>query len=416
MGVILKQKVKGRGNPWYVEVNCTIDGKKFRKQKKFNDKKAGEAFRKQMEIELAQKKFGFKVKSEKTFGKYAEEWLKITVKNDCKKSTRQDYKALLENHILPVFGDRPIDEITRGEISDFLNGKQSPPSDQSKESGKPIKAKSRSTVLHMKAVISGVMRRALDHEAIQANPVHYIKVGKKQDAKEKISPFTQDQLNAFLKIIAEDHPAYYELFYLLAGTGCRLGEALYLKWGDIDWDKRTVNIERSIVRNEESTPKSGKSRIVDLSPALTKVMRNHKQRFPLAPAGEIKPLVFANDQGNYLDKNNLRKRVFQKALEKLVKVPELKLSADEKKEVLARRIHDLRHTYATLRISRGDNIADVSNQLGHYSVKLTLDVYYHWMPGKNKSEVDALDDVIATFTPSRPTEKQTETKKGAAEK
>lgn len=56
------------------------------------------------------------------------------------------------------------------------------------------------------------------------------------------------------------------------------------------------------------------------------------------------------------------------------------------------RIHDLRHTYATLRISKGDNIADVSNQLGHHSVKFTMDEYYHWFPGKKKSEVDALDD------------------------
>jgi integrase len=44
-----------------------------------------------------------------------------------------------------------------------------------------------------------------------------------------------------------------------------------------------------------------------------------------------------------------------------------------------------------LRVSKGDNIADVSNQLGHHSVKLTMDVYYHWIPGKKKSEVDGLD-------------------------
>ena len=57
------------------------------------------------------------------------------------------------------------------------------------------------------------------------------------------------------------------------------------------------------------------------------------------------------------------------------------------------RIHDLRHTYATLRIAKGDSIHDMSNQLGHHSVKLTLDVYSHWMPGKKKAEVDALDDI-----------------------
>jgi len=66
--------------------------------------------------------------------------------------------------------------------------------------------------------------------------------------------------------------------------------------------------------------------------------------------------------------------------------------AIEKAELRKIRIHDLRHTYSTLRISKGDNIQDVSNQLGHHSVKLTLDVYSHWIPGKKKVEVDALDD------------------------
>jgi integrase len=65
----------------------------------------------------------------------------------------------------------------------------------------------------------------------------------------------------------------------------------------------------------------------------------------------------------------------------------------EKAELRRIRIHDCRHTYATLRVSKGDNITDVSNQLGHYSVKLTLDVYNHWILGGKKSEVDALDNL-----------------------
>jgi integrase len=56
---------------------------------------------------------------------------------------------------------------------------------------------------------------------------------------------------------------------------------------------------------------------------------------------------------------------------------------------------------ATLRISKGDNTSNVSNQPGHHSVKLTLDVYNHWAPGKKKSEVDALDDPILQH-PSAP--------------
>jgi len=94
--------------------------------------------------------------------------------------------------------------------------------------------------------------------------------------------------------------------------------------------------------------------------------------------------------------NNWRRRVFKKTLEKA--------------ELRQIRIHDLRHTYATLRIAKGDNIADVSNQLGHHSVKLTMDVYYHWIPGGEKSVVDALDDLHLSVPHPHPTSE--ESKKG----
>ena len=57
------------------------------------------------------------------------------------------------------------------------------------------------------------------------------------------------------------------------------------------------------------------------------------------------------------------------------------------------RIHDLRHTYATIRLLSGHNIGDVSYQLGHSSIKITYDTYGHWLPGKFKSEVDELDNL-----------------------
>ena len=149
-----------------------------------------------------------------------------------------------------------------------------------------------------------------------------------------------------------------------------------------------IEVKRSIVRGRISTPKSGKSRKVDISVQLKAALRDHMRRFSIGLAEEEKqPWVFPNTEGNPIDKNNWRHRVFNKAFEKA--------------EIRRRRIHDLRHTYATLRISKGDNIGDVSNQLGHHSVKLTLDIYYHWIPGKKKAEVDALDDPTLT-NPSAP--------------
>jgi len=118
--------------------------------------------------------------------------------------------------------------------------------------------------------------------------------------------------------------------------------------------------------------------------------------------GDLPEFVFLNEIGNLIDAAKLRTRVFNKALGKA-----------ELREI---RIHDLRHTYATLRIQAGHNIADVSKQLGHHSVKFTMDVYYHWIPGAKKSEVDELDN-LGDEKPTHPSAPYThpatsETKKG----
>ena len=129
-----------------------------------------------------------------------------------------------------------------------------------------------------------------------------------------------------------------------------------------------------------------------MSLQLTETLKRHmleskKKGFALG-IGDKPDFVFTNDLGNFIDKNIWRKRIFKKSLDKA--------------ELRAVRIHDLRHTYATLRISKGDNIADVSNQLGHHSVKLTLDIYYHWIPGGKQSEIDELDTLRPDAPPLHP--------------
>ena len=101
-----------------------------------------------------------------------------------------------------------------------------------------------------------------------------------------------------------------------------------------------------------------------------------------------------------VDVANLRKRVFDKCLEKA--------------KLRRIRLHDLRHTYATLRIQAGHNIADVSRQLGHHSIRITVDTYYHWMPGSNSSEVNELDGKNPPIRTLSAPSHENPTKKGVA--
>ena len=108
--------------------------------------------------------------------------------------------------------------------------------------------------------------------------------------------------------------------------------------------------------------------------------------------------MFYNDVGGIIDGDHLRKRTFAKVLEKA--------------ELRHIRMHDLRHTYASLRIAKGDNLQDVSRQLGHATVGFTLAVYAHWLPGQAKSQVDELDSKTApNCTPGAPSAENDQNKR-----
>jgi len=102
--------------------------------------------------------------------------------------------------------------------------------------------------------------------------------------------------------------------------------------------------------------------------------------------------VFTSETGGLIDLGNLRHRVFWKALEKA--------------KLRRRGPHQCRHAYATLRIAAGHSLQDVQRQLGHSSVKMTLDTYAKWMPGSRKAEVDELDNLGHSDAPqAHPDEK-----------
>lgn len=159
------------------------------------------------------------------------------------------------------------------------------------------------------------------------------------NGKKTIDPLIADELKHFLATIKKHYPSYYVLFLLLARTGMRIGEALALRWGDIDFNGRFIQVSRSIVRGEISTPKSGKSGRVDMSLQLTSALKGHelenKKKGMKLGLGCLPENVFTNDKGRAIDTNNLRKRVFEKALTKA--------------KMRTVRMHDLRH-YADSRI------------------------------------------------------------------
>ena len=376
MGVIIRQKTKGKGQPWWVFI--THNGK--RTSRKVGAKDAAMKVASKIEAKLKLGEFGFEQPKGRvpTFKEYSKEFMTgAYAKTELKESTQDSYNEILKNHLIPYFGSMPINEITPDKIKSFLNTKI--------QSDYAI-----ATVRLLKSYLSSIIAEALESKKVSSNPVHNLgrRFNKTLRPKNKseddlINSLTDKELKLLLDTAQEHFSSDYILFLLLARTGVRIGEALGLKWGDIDFQGRFIDVKRTYTKKRIAPTKSNNTRRVDMSLQLKEALKAHKSAakkkgFALG-LGDAPAYVFTNRVGSFIDVNNWRRRTFNKALEKagLRKV----------------RIHDIRHSYATIRIAKGDNIADVSKQLGHSSVKITMDIYYHWIPGGKKSQVDALDDV-----------------------
>lgn len=304
-----------------------------------------------------------------TFAELADEWINKVVPVSCKPSTAADYRAILEKHLLPVLGPMHADRITRWDVKNLLLEKLNG-------------GLATSTVNHIKNVMSGVLSLAVDSELLPANPAQALgKLWRSKAQDNDINPYTEAEIQVLLKTLKEDWSWYYPFVATLALAGLRLGEASALQWKDVDYANNVLHIRNSVTRGVLGTPKSGKTRRVDMANFLAEILQEHMtamKRETLARGwGKMPDFVFASQVGTPMDTNHFRRRVWNKALEK-AKIPR-------------RRIHDLRHTWITLRIAKGDNPADVSNQVGHHSVKFTLDRYYHWLPSEgSKAEVNDL--------------------------
>jgi len=240
-----------------------------------------------------------------------------------------------------------------------------------------IKGISLSSCGTIRSPLNIVLDHAVDSELIKANPLNNLKL-KKKKTKFKVDPLTKEEATLlFDETINFKDGVFYPPLLCLLRTGIRIGELQALTWADVDFETRLIDITKTWWRGIITSTKNNKVRRVDMSKQLAEVLRELKQNQWKKYAGKDVPKwVFAGSRGNVLCLF-----VFRNALNQCLETAGLRHI----------RIHDLRHTYATIRLLKGHNIGDVSYQLGHSDISITYTIYTHWIPGKFKSEVDELD-------------------------
>jgi integrase len=288
-----------------------------------------------------------------------------------RRSAVEGYERALKLYAYPRFGDKPFIEVSRDDIRQLV-------------AEMVTAGRSRDLIRNVVAPIRGTFNEAIEAGLRLPNPA--ARIGRflrdRGDLRRRIDPLTGEEEALVLAAAREHYPRHFPMILCALRTGMRLGELLGLQWGDIDYQGRFIEVRRSLVEGGRiELPKNGKIRRVDLSLVLAETLQRLRvQRAQEALARGWKQLpewVFCNEEGRPIWKSNFERRVFHKALERA--------------KLRRIRFHDIRHTFASRLIQNGESLVYVKDQLGHHSIKVTVDVYGHLVPGANKAAVDRLD-------------------------
>ncbi len=365
MAVKVRERPKGSGDWWIF-----IDHQGTRKAKKIGkDKKLAQEAAKKIAAKLALGDMGIMEDRPPapTFKEYAEKWLQGYIKRLRRQSTYECYRSVLRLHVYPTLGNRPIDKITRSEIRELLL----------RLYGRGL---SRGSICLIRDVIGGPLSFAFDEELIPSNPASGItkKLQLQRDKKIEIEPLTGEEVALFLDTCSA-HSEHYPFFLCALRTGMRLGELLGLQWGDVDWNGKFIRVSRSYKLGRLTPTKTGKVRRVDMSNQLLETLKalqvDRKREALASGAGEVISTIFHRD-GKPMEQNQIR-RVFKRLLVKA-----------GLREI---RLHDTRHTFASLLLSDGASPVYVKEQLGDSSIQMTVDIYGHLIPSSNRERVNRLD-------------------------
>jgi len=227
------------------------------------------------------------------------------------------------------------------------------------------------------SVLRGVLALAIVDKVIKDNPADHIKYAKSQ-AREH-DPLTVPEMTAVLKHLAKGSDTVLAFYEFAFATGLRPSEQIALRWGRIDWVRKTATIDTAHVRDRDKITKTGKVRHVELSGMAMAALTRMKAHTWMRGLDEH---VFVNPRTAraWDDNEELRVRHW---------LPALKACG-----LRARVAYQTRHTYATTMLMAGANVAFIARQLGHSSVVMTLGTYAKWIDGADKGAQLAIADTV----------------------
>jgi len=308
-----------------------------------------------------------------TLSAYLTEWLRSHAELHCRPRTAEGYRFIVNRYLIPALGRVRLSQLRPQHISNYC-------------SNAVRRGLSNRTVLHHFRLLHKALKDGVKLGLIGVNPCDGIDAPTAADKEMKI--LCPDDVGKFFSAAQEaPWPCYY-LFYTMLFTGLRRSEALGLTWADIDVDLCRLIVRQTLHRLSSgyviSPPKTRKSRRqVDLPPSLALLLRDYRsevetQRLLLGKPLTDKDFVFAHPDGTPLDPSTVT-HVFTRVV---------------RKAGLELRLHDLRHSFASVMLAAGVNVKAISQSMGHANIGITLDTYAHLLPGLGKSAAERFDKLL----------------------
>ena len=297
------------------------------------------------------------------FSAFTAEWLDEN-ESIWKASHCANVNAIFEHYLLPAFGTQRLDAITRADILKFRS--------RLTKTGNGKKRISNDWINHImaqlrKLLVEASKRYNFDNPFVDIEPL-------KID-KPLINPLTLQEVRIFLAGVRADFRPYYTVRFF---SGLRTAEVDGLKWKFVDFERRQIVVQETIVNNMEATPKNNYSyRHVHMSQPVFDALVTQKR------VTADKEYVFCNAAGNPLDHRNVTKRIW---------TPTLKLLG-----LAHRRPYETRHTAATLWLAAGENPEWIARQLGHSSTKMLFERYSRFIPNITRQDGSAFEALLSNL-------------------